>query len=74
MKQIQFAKINTEILIFGRSCSAASYVAAMFHPTICQCAHQSLSSTASPELGMIPTRKYGILVGSHIAKNTTKLS
>ena len=31
-----------------------SYVAATFHPTIGQCAHQSLSNTATPELGMIP--------------------
>ena len=26
----------------------------MFHPTIGQCAHQSLSNIATPELGMIP--------------------
>ena len=31
-----------------------SYVAAMFHPTIGQLAHQSLSNAATPELGMIP--------------------
>ena len=35
---------------------ATSYVAATFHPTIGQCAHPSLSSTATPELGMIPSR------------------
>ena len=56
MKQIQFAEINTEILIFEISCSKTNYVTATFHPTIGQCAHQSLSSTATPELGMIPTR------------------
>ena len=33
---------------------ATSYVAAMFHPTIGQLAHQSLSNAATPELGMIP--------------------
>ena len=33
-----------------------SYVAAMLHPTIGQCAHQSLSSTATLEMGMIYTR------------------
>ena len=33
---------------------ATSYVAAMFHPTTGQCAHQSLSNTATPKLGMIP--------------------
>ena len=44
-----------------------SYVAAMFHPTIGQRAHESLSNTATPELGMIPQ---GIRVnaGLHIAK------
>ena len=31
-----------------------SYVAATFHPTIGQLAHQSLSNAATPELGMIP--------------------
>ena len=33
---------------------ATSYVVAMFHPTIGQHAHQSLSNTTTPELGMIP--------------------
>ena len=39
----------------------------MFHPTIGQRAHQSLSNTATPELGMIPQ---GIRVkeGLHLAK------
>ena len=49
--------------------SATSYIAATFHPTIGQRAHQSLSNTATPELGMIPQ---GIRVkeGLHIAKVT----
>ena len=44
-----------------------SYVAATFHPTIGQRAYQSLSNTATPELGMIPQ---GIRVnaGLRIAK------
>ena len=50
-----------------------SYVAAMFHPTIGQCAHQFISTTSTPNLGMISTRNYGT-TGSHIAKNTSKLS
>ena len=37
-----------------RTRPATSYVVAMFHPTIGQRAHQSLSNTATPELGMIP--------------------
>ena len=39
----------------------------MFHPTIGQRAHQSLSNTTTPKLGMIPQ---GIRVnaGLHIAK------
>ena len=46
---------------------ATSYVAAMFHPTIGQHAHQSLSNTVTPKMGMIPP---GIRVnaGLHIAK------
>ena len=43
-------------LILKRTCPTTIYVAAMFHPTIGQCAHQSLISTATPELGMISTR------------------
>ena len=45
---------------------ATSYIAATFHPTIVQRAHQSLSSVATPKLGMIPP---GIRVkaGLHIA-------
>ena len=51
---------------------ATSYVAATFHPTIGQCAHQSLSSTDTPKLGMIPTRNKGTLADSHKSKDTTK--
>ena len=58
----------TRILIWKRSWPATSYVATTFHPTIGQCTHQSLSITATPELGMIPQ---GIkeITGSHIAQN-----
>ena len=50
-----------------RTHPATGYVVAKFHPTIYQHAHQSLSNTATPELGMIPQ---GIRVnaGLHIAK------
>ena len=46
---------------------ATSYVAATFHPTIGQRAHQYLSNTTTPKLGVIPQ---GIRVnaGLHIAK------
>ena len=33
-----------------------NYVAATFHPTIGQLAHQSLSNATTPELGRIPSR------------------
>ena len=58
----------TIILIWKRSWPATSYVAATFYPTIGQCAHQSLSITATLEFGMIPqgTRE---ITGSHIAQN-----
>ena len=51
----------------NRTRPATSYVAATFHPTIGQCAHQSLSNTATPELGMI-TQGLREQVGLHIAK------
>ena len=51
-----------------------SYVIATFLPTIGQCTHQSLSSTATPELGLISTRNKGTLADSHVAKDTTKLN
>ena len=58
----------TRILIWKRSWSTTSYIVATFHPTIGQCAHQSLSITTTSELGMIPqgTRE---ITGSHIAQN-----
>ena len=46
---------------------ATSYVAATFHPTIGQLAHQSLSNAATPELGMIPPR-IRVNAGLHITK------
>ena len=58
LKQIQLQNLNTqEILILERRCPATSYVPATLHPTIGQRAHQSLNTTATPELGMISTRK-----------------
>ena len=48
-----------------------SYVAATFHPTIGQLAHQSLSNAATPELGMIPPR-IRVNVGLHIARGHTQ--
>ena len=66
-------KSNTqEILILKGACLATNYVATTFHPTIGQWAHQSLSGTATPEMGMIPTRNMETLEDSHITKDTTK--
>ena len=70
MKQIQMQKLTQEILILKESCPATSYVVATIHPTIGESAHQSLNNTATPKLGMIPTRNKGTLAGSHIAKDT----
>ena len=42
---------NTHLI---RTRPATSYVAIALHPTIGQRVHQSLSNTATPELGMIP--------------------
>ena len=56
--------MNTHLI---RTRPATSYVAATFHPSIGQCAHQSLSNTATPELGMIP-QGVRVKVGLHIAK------
>ena len=55
---------NTHLI---RTHPVTSYVAATFHTTIGQCAHQYLRKTATPKLGMIPQ---GIRVetGLHIAK------
>ena len=44
-----------------------SYITATFHPTIGQRAHQSLSNTATHELGMIP-QGIRVKAGLHIAK------
>ena len=44
----------TRILILKRSWPATTYIAVTFHPTIVQCTPQSLSITATLELGMIP--------------------
>ena len=46
--------ITSSTYIFMKNSPATSYIAATFHPTIGQCAHQSLSNAATPELGMIP--------------------
>ena len=56
------------ILIFWwRNHPSTSYVAATFHQTIGQCAHQSLSNTATTELDMIP-QGLRVNAGLHIAK------
>ena len=55
------------------ACLAISFLAATFHPTIGQCAHQYLSNTATPKLVMIPTRNKGTLEDSHIAKDISKI-
>ena len=60
-------------LILNRTCSTTSYVAATFHATIGQCAHQSLNDTTTPEMGMISSRNKGTLADSYIAKGATKL-
>ena len=54
LQENTIAELNTRILILRISFLANIYVAATFHPTIGQCAHQSLSNTVTPELGMIP--------------------
>ena len=56
--------MNTHLI---RTCPATSYVAATFHPTIVQRAHQSLSNTATPELGMIP-QGIRVKLGLNISK------
>ena len=56
IKYYGYKDLSTIILIFRKDCPATSYVAATFHPTIGQCDHQSLSSNATPELGMISAR------------------
>ena len=57
IKKLQNKRLReTRILFLEETCPSASYVATTFHPTIVQCAHQSLSNTTTPELGMISTR------------------
>ena len=56
--------MNTHLI---RTCPTSSYVTAMFHPTIGPRAHQSLSNTATPKLGMIP-QGIRVKAGLHIAK------
>ena len=46
--------MNKRYLSLTEACFATSYVATTFHPTIGQCAHQSLSNTATPEMGIVP--------------------
>ena len=75
LKANTFEEIKyTQDTYLEKSFPTTSYVVATFHPTIGQCAHQSLSNTATLELGMIPTRNKGTLVGSHIAKGISKFS
>ena len=69
---MQMQRLTQRYLSLKEARPATSYVAATFHPTIGQCAHQSLSNTATPELGMISTGNKGTLADSHIAKDTTK--
>ena len=46
--------VNISTYLLMKNSPATSYVAATFHPTIGQLAHQSLIHAATPELGMIP--------------------
>ena len=62
---------NNHLII---TCPATNYVAATFHPTIGQCAHQYLSNASTPNMGMIPTWNKGTTSSSHIAKYTSKFS
>ena len=48
-------EVTSSTYLLIKNSPATSYVAATFHPTIGQLAHQSLSSAATPELGMIPS-------------------
>ena len=59
------------MLILEISRPTTSYVAATFHRMISQRAHQSLSNTTTPELGMIP-QGIRVKAGLHIAKVYTK--
>ena len=48
-------KYRQQTYLSVKNSFATSYVAATFHPTIGQRAHQSLSNAATLELGMIPS-------------------
>ena len=56
IKQIQMQRLTQRYLYLKEVFSITSYFATTFHPTIGQCAHQYLNSTATLEMGMIPTR------------------
>ena len=49
-------RLTQRCLSYEEACPSTSYVTAKFHPTIGQCVPQSLNNTATPKLGMIPTR------------------
>ena len=53
-KQTKLQGFKHKNTYLRRSCPTTSYVTAMFHPTIGQCAHQSLNNTTTLELGMMP--------------------
>ena len=56
-KQVQLQGLkHKKYLSLSEACPATSYVIATFHPTIGQCALQSLNNTATPELDMISPR------------------
>ena len=69
---MQMQRLTQRYLSLKEARLSTNYVTALFHPTIGQCAHQSLGSTATPELGMIPLRNKETLEDSHIAKDTTR--
>ena len=56
--------MNTNLI---RTRPVTSYVTTTFHPTIGQRVHQSLSNTATLELGMI-AQGIRVKAGLHIAK------
>ena len=58
---------NSSTYLLMKNSPATSYVATTFHPTIGQRAHQSLSNTTTPKLGMIPPR-IRVNAGLRIAK------
>ena len=53
-KQVQLQGLkHKKYLSLSEACPETSYVVTTFHPTISECAHQSLNNTATPKLGMI---------------------